>query len=415
MITLLIIDGFGIGECCDSDIYGDVGSNTYKSVCEVGVHLPNLDSFGLSAIAGNPAQKIVASYGKMRELSCGKDTTTGHFELVGLVTKKPYPVYPNGFPAEVVAKLEGIFKHKILANKPASGTQIIEEFGAEHLKTACPIVYTSQDSVLQIATHTSIYPKETLYNLCKQTRDIMVGEHRVARVIARPFTTENNKFVRTADRKDFGLTPEAPTVLNALQNAGVEVVSVGKIFDIFSGYGISRHAQNTHSNIEVLEGTLANIGKPNSFVFANLVETDMLYGHRNDVLGYKKCLEAIDAFIPKLIAKMQNGDVLIVTADHGCDPKTPSTDHSREFVPLMIFTKTAEETQKNAKSKTVANAELETLEKNNKKEKSYNYEASPIQNGATSATQNTPFSTQNLGAIEGFSFVADYIKKYYKI
>lgn len=341
---VLVLDSFGIGGAHDARLFGDEGSNTYLAISE-NINVPNLVKMGLNNIDGvNMLPKCdnpIASYGRMVEKSVGKDTTTGHFELMGLVTSKPYPTYPNGFGDDIVRKLIDVWNvDGILGNKSASGTQIIQELGDEHLRTSCPIVYTSADSVLQIACHDSLYPIERLYEMCEQARNVMSGDDNVARIIARPFSTNSKgEFYRTADRKDFGLVPCQKTTLNKLLESGVETIGIGKINDIFSGYGISRHIV-AHSNQEVISVTIQAIKEyDNCFIFSNLVDFDMLYGHRNDVAGYRACLEYFDKRLPEILEVLQNDDLLIITADHGCDPSTPSTDHSRENVPLLVYQK----------------------------------------------------------------------------
>ena len=341
---VLVLDSFGIGGAHDAAAFGDEGSNTYLAISH-GINVPILVQMGLNNIdkvsvlpkCDNP----IASFGRMVEKSVGKDTTTGHFELMGLVTDRPYPTYPNGFGEEIIKQLVKAWNvGGVLGNKSASGTQIINELGKEHLKSGYPIVYTSADSVLQIACHDSIYPIERLYDMCKIARHVMCGENNVARIIARPFSTNSKgEFYRTADRKDFGLVPSQKTTLNKLQESGVQTFGIGKINDIFSGYGIDKHVV-AHTNEEVINATIDTIKQnDNCFIFSNLVDFDMLYGHRNDVEGYRKCLEYFDRRLPELVQAMDLGDLLIITADHGCDPSTPSTDHSRENVPLLVYQK----------------------------------------------------------------------------
>ncbi len=344
---VLVLDSFGIGGASDAAAFGDEGSNTYSAISG-GINVTNLVRMGLNNIdnvsvlpkCDNP----IASFGRMVEKSVGKDTTTGHFELMGMVTSRPYPTYPDGFDEGIIAQLTKAWGvGGILGNKSASGTQIIEELGDEHLKSGYPIVYTSADSVLQIACHDSIYPIEKLYDMCKIARRIMCGENNVARIIARPFSTNaKGEFYRTADRKDFGLVPIQKTTLNKLQESEVQTIGVGKINDIFSGYGIDKHVV-AHTNEEVITATIDTIKQnDNCFIFSNLVDFDMLYGHRNDVVGYRKCLEHFDRRLPEILDVLENDDLLIITADHGCDPSTPSTDHSRENVPVLFYQKSME-------------------------------------------------------------------------
>ena len=344
MKTLLyVIDGFGVGECEDSCKYRDEGSNTFKNtLTQVGMQIPNLTTLGLKSIDGlnlDVEGKVLGNYGKMRELSSGKDTTTGHWEISGIISETPFPTFPNGFPKEIVNELEKETGYEFLFNGVGSGTGLIERFGEESLKTKKPILYTSADSVLQIASHIDVIPLEKLYEICEKARKIMKGEFAVGRVIARPFAGEVGKFYRTPDRKDFSLVPPKATLLDKMKNAGFDSVAIGKIEDIFAFQGITE-SYHTHNNQESLEKSI-EIAKRgfNGLMFINLIDTDMLYGHRNDVKGYAGAIERIDLKIPEIINTLENDDLLIITADHGCDPTTPSTDHSREFVPLLIYGK----------------------------------------------------------------------------
>lgn len=344
MKTLLyVIDGFGVGECEDSCKYHDEGSNTFKNtLTQVGMQIPNLTTLGLKSIDGlnlDVEGKVLGNYGKMRELSSGKDTTTGHWEISGIISETPFPTFPNGFPKEIVNELEKETGYEFLFNGVGSGTDLIERFGEESLKTKKPILYTSADSVLQIASHIDVIPLEKLYEICEKARKIMKGEFAVGRVIARPFAGEVGKFYRTPDRKDFSLVPPKATLLDKMKNAGFDSVAIGKIEDIFAFQGITE-SYHTHNNQESLEKSI-EIAKRgfNGLMFINLIDTDMLYGHRNDVKGYAGAIERIDLKIPEIINTLENDDLLIITADHGCDPTTPSTDHSREFVPLLVYGK----------------------------------------------------------------------------
>lgn len=346
-IFLIVIDSFGIGEMPDAAKFGDVGSDTYGNICrEVGVSLPVLVSLGLNNIDGVakrypngkeilPVPNPHAAYGRLQEKTFAKDTTAGHYEIAGLVLEHPYRIYKK-FPPDVVADLERKAKTHFLGNEAASGTEIIQRLGPEHLRTGYPILYTSQDSVLQIAADTSVIPLERLYEICEAARGVMVGERAVGRVIARPFIHENGKFIRTEDRKDYALEPPGKTMLDTLTENGVCVVSVGKISDIFCGRGIaeSHHTGNNAEGLQVLQSLADSLAE--GFVFVNLVDTDMLYGHRNNAKGYAAALEEIDVALPRILAKLREDDVFIITADHGCDPTTESTDHSREYVPLLI-------------------------------------------------------------------------------
>lgn len=342
-IFLTVIDSFGVGELPDAHLFGDEGSNTYVNIFnQTNLQLPLLSSLGLRNIDGInlPYNKqVIGNYGKMSEKTMAKDTIHGHYELAGIVLKKPYPVYPKGFPQQLMQQLESACGTKFLGNEVASGTEIIERLGHEHLKTGYPILYTSQDSVLQIAAHDQIWPIEKLYNICEIARAICVGDFNVARIIARPFTTVDGVFKRTEYRKDYALLPPEPTMLDKLQKAGFDVISVGKIKDVFCGSGITQSitAKNNQAGLDAIESLLE---QPfNGLAFTNLVDTDMLFGHRNNVQGYADTLSEIDQRFATFLPKLKQDDIFIVTADHGCDPTTESTDHSREYVPLLVFGK----------------------------------------------------------------------------
>jgi len=337
---LITLDGVGCGALPDADQFGDEGVNTLAHVAEAtgGLKLPNLGALGLGNIlplAGvPPAPRPQAMFGKLREQSRGKDTTVGHWELMGVVTKKPFPVYPQGFPLEVIESFEQATGKGILGNIPASGTQIINELGEEHLRTGSLIVYTSADSVFQIAAHEEIVPPEELYGYCRQAREILCGGHEVVRVIARPFTGEAGGFTRTAGRRDFSVVPPR-TYLNILAEMGVPVHGVGKISQIFAGSGV-RYEYKTGGNAEGLKKSISLMRElDEGLVFTNLVDFDMLWGHRNDPAGFAAALEEVDAAVPELIASCGENDMLILTADHGCDPVAPGTDHTREYIPLL--------------------------------------------------------------------------------
>lgn len=343
-VFLIVIDGLGVGYSEDANLFGDVGSNTFLNVINnYNANLPTLTSLGIKNIDGlnlNGNREIIGNYGKLREISMGKDTTTGHFEMMGIVNKQPMPTFPNGFPKEVVERLEAAFGAKLLGNKVASGTQIIDELGEEHCKTGSPIVYTSADSVLQIACHVDIIPIEKLYDMCKKAREIMGGQYAVGRVIARPFAGKTGDFYRLGDlRKDYALIPDKNNAMYRLVAEGKDVVAVGKISDIFANQSITQNYAS-HNNIDAIKDTLNLVNKDiNGLIFVNLIDTDMIYGHRNDIKGYAECLEKIDSFLNELIGKLNTDDILIVTGDHGNDPSTESTDHSREFTPLLIYGK----------------------------------------------------------------------------
>jgi len=344
-VALLIMDSVGVGELPDAGQYGDSGSNTLGNIAKAagGLSLPNFGRLGLGNIIeidGTPAvQKPAASYGRMAERSPGKDTTTGHWEIAGVILERPFPVYPDGFPEELIKSYEKKIGRPVLGNKAASGTAIIEELGKKHMETGYPIVYTSADSVFQVAAHEEIIPVEELYSMCRIAREMLVGEHAVGRVIARPFIGKPGKFQRTVRRHDFSLKPPGKTVLDLLIENQIEVTAVGKIKDIFAGEGISR-AVPTAGNADGIDRTLDLLVSPvEGLIFTNLVDFDMLYGHRNDPQGYAGALQELDRRIPELLSAMRDEDVMIITADHGCDPTTTSTDHSREYVPLLVYGK----------------------------------------------------------------------------
>jgi len=344
-VILIILDSVGIGELPDADVYNDRGSNTLVNTAQAvgGLRLPNLEKLGLGNIdrikGVREYKDCLASYGKMAEKSPGKDTTIGHWEIAGIISDKPFPTYPQGFPDEVIFLFQRTIGRKVLGNKPASGTAIIEELGKEHIETGYPIVYTSADSVFQIAAHEKIIPLPKLYKMCKQAREILQGKHAVARVIARPFIGQPGAFVRTSHRKDYSLPPPQKTVLDFAIQSGYEVIGIGKINDIFAGQGITKdiHAKNNEEVVNQIIKFTKNNHLEKSIIFSNLVDFDMLYGHRNNIKGYAKALEDFDIKLPEIIKNLKHSDILIITADHGCDPTTPSTDHSREYVPLLIY------------------------------------------------------------------------------
>lgn len=326
----------------DAGNYGDQGSNTLGNLAAAagGLHLPNLERAGLgklTSISGVSGNLPGGVYGKMAEKSAGKDTTTGHWEIAGLILPNPFPVYPEGFPDPVIDEFIRRTGRPVLGNKPASGTVIIEELGPEHLRDGSLIVYTSADSVFQIAAHEEVIPLEELYRYCEIARDLLQGEHAVARVIARPFLGTPGSFYRTAGRKDFSLKPFAPTVLDRLKKAGQTVFGVGKLEDIFSWQGLT-DSNHTHNNRETLDFLSDLIGREfTGLVFANCIDFDMLYGHRNDAAGFARALEEADAWLGENIPRLRQEDILIITSDHGGDPTTASTDHSREYTPLLVF------------------------------------------------------------------------------
>ncbi|MFO7152939.1 MAG: phosphopentomutase [Bacillota bacterium] len=341
-VILIVLDSVGAGELPDAALYSDEGSNTLANTAKAvgGLKVPNLQKLGLGNIIDiegvAPIPEPEASYGKAAEKSAGKDTTTGHWEIAGIILEKPFPVYPQGFPPEIIEEFEKRIGTKTLGNRPASGTQIINELGEEHMRTGYPIVYTSADSVFQIAAHEEVIPLERLYEICMIAREILQGDHAVSRVIARPFVGTPGKFVRTYNRKDFSLKPPQETLLDKVKKAGMDVYAVGKIWDIFAGQGITReyHTEGNMDGVDKILQAMREIER--GLVMANLVDYDMLYGHRNDPQGYAKALEDFDGRLPEIFAELKSEDVLIITADHGCDPTTPSTDHSREYVPVLV-------------------------------------------------------------------------------
>lgn len=346
-VFAVVLDSFGIGALPDAADYSDKGSNTLHSISRseyFDAH--NLISLGLGNIRGcgyiGKAEKPTASFGRLRELSAGKDTTIGHWELAGLVSDKPFPTYPEGFPEEIISAFEQATGRKVLCNRPYSGTQAIKDFGAEHIETGALIVYTSADSVFQIAAHESVVPPEQLYEYCRAARRLLQGEHAVGRVIARPFEGEHPEFVRTSRRHDFSLEPVGQTVLDAVCAAGKQCVGIGKIGDIFAGRGLTESIPTT-SNADGMAKLLEMAsGDFEGLCFANLVDFDMLYGHRNDIDGYARALAQFDSWLPQLMAAMREDDLLLITADHGCDPGFPHTDHTREYVPLLMYSPSLE-------------------------------------------------------------------------
>lgn len=341
---LVVIDGLGAGAQEDAGDYGDNGSNTLGHVSEVtGVELPNFARLGLGNIIPLPSVPPVedpeAAFGKMRERSAGKDSTTGHWELAGIQLEQAFPTYPAGFPEEVTNAFSQLIDRGILANKPASGTRVIEEYGDEHVKTGKPIVYTSADSVFQVACHVDVVPIEQLYEWCTIAREkVLTGQHGVGRVIARPFAGDSGSYYRLSDqRHDFSYIPPEPNLLTVLQDAGIKTYSVGKVIDLFAERGFTQH-RRTKSNDEGIAQLLSVMSAAeNSFVFVNLIDTDQIYGHRNDVTGYAGCLAKLDRALPALLKKIKPGDVILFTGDHGNDPTHPGTDHTREFVPLLVY------------------------------------------------------------------------------
>lgn len=343
-VFIIVLDSMGIGELPDAHLWHDEGSNTLGAIRNhPNFNCPNLTKLGLFNIEGvgggiaNPE----ASFARMAEKSMGKDTTIGHWEIAGIISPKPLPTYPNGFPKEVIEEFERQTGRKTLCNKPYSGTEVIKDYGEEHMKTGALIVYTSADSVFQIAAHEDVVPVDELYEYCRIARRILQGEHGVGRVIARPFNGEY-PFTRTPRRHDFSLDPPAATMCDLIKKAGLASISVGKIFDIFAGRGLTE-SNPMKGNADGMRITLEK--QKEDFCgleFTNLVDFDMLYGHRNDVAGYAKAMTEFDVSLGTFMENMRDDDVLIITADHGCDPSTPSTDHSREYTPMLIYGKNIE-------------------------------------------------------------------------
>jgi phosphopentomutase len=345
-VILIVLDSVGVGAMPDAADYGDENSNTILHVYEGNedFHLENLEKMGLTYIEGLDKikdYKIITTgmYGRLMELSNGKDTTTGHWEIAGIVSDSSLPTYPNGFPDEVMDEFVRESGREYLGNKPASGTAIIEELGQDHMETGKLIVYTSADSVFQIAAHEDIVPLEELYAICDKARKMLQGKHGVGRVIARPFEGSPGSFKRTENRRDYSLPPTDKTMLDLLKERGLDVVAIGKIEDIFAHVGITK-ALHTTNNRDGIEATIDEINNESKgLIFTNLVDFDMLYGHRNNVQGYGDALKYFDSKLPEIIEAMKDDDLLMITADHGCDPSTDSTDHSREYVPLLCYCK----------------------------------------------------------------------------
>lgn len=340
-VFLIVLDSCGIGAQPDAAAFGDVGSNTLRRIAQSPLFdCTHTAALGLGHIDGVSyiprTDSLGGAVARLTEQSAGKDTTIGHWELAGLISRAPLPTYPQGFPSELLAAFSRETGRGVLCNRPYSGTDVLRDYGAEHLRTGSLIVYTSADSVFQIAAHESVVPPEQLYEYCRIARRLLCGPHAVGRVIARPFVGEPPAFTRTANRRDFSLPPPRPTLLDALCNAGQEVVAVGKITDIFAGRGITESVR-THNNEEGLDETLNALARPfHGLCFVNLVDFDMLYGHRQDVAGYAAAFAAFDRRLPAILAAMQPDDLLFVTADHGCDPGDSHTDHTREYTPLLI-------------------------------------------------------------------------------
>lgn len=344
-VILIVLDSFGIGYEPDADLFGDVGANTIKS-CATSKYfnLPNFEKLGLFNIDGVEVGKKndthTASIARIREKSMGKDTTIGHWEIAGIISDNPLPTYPDGFPEEVLEKFRKATGRGVLCNKPYSGTDVIRDYGVRHMQTGDLIVYTSADSVFQIAAHEDVVDVETLYSYCKMAREILTGEHGVGRVIARPFTGNEGNFTRTSRRHDFSLVPPSDTMLDELSKNGYDTLAVGKIQDIFVGKGINEYVYTT-GNEDGINKTLEWMDRDfNGLMFVNLVDYDMLYGHRRDIDGYAKALAYFDEKLPQIISKLSDDDILMITADHGCDPGfLKTTDHTREYIPFIMYNK----------------------------------------------------------------------------
>jgi phosphopentomutase len=341
-VIWIVLDSVGIGEMPDAAAYGDDGSDTLGNIARRRtLHLPNLQQLGLGNIKPlahiDAAEHPTAAFGRCALASLGKDTTTGHWEMVGIHLAKPFPLYPHGFPPEIMDEFERRIGRGTLGNCAASGTEIIQALGEEHMRTGKPIVYTSADSVFQVAAHEEVIPLWELYKICETAREILRGPHEVGRVIARPFIGTPGAFTRTPNRHDYAVPPPKGMLLDQLESKHVRVSSVGKIFDIFLGRGIEDHEKTKH-NADGMAKTLGAMEQlDHGLIFVNLVDFDQQYGHRNDVEGYARALEEFDTWLPSLYAKLAQHDLVILTADHGCDPTTPSTDHSREYVPLLAY------------------------------------------------------------------------------
>lgn len=340
-VFLIVLDSFGVGALPDAADFGDAGSNTLRSCFNTGkLNVPNMAKLGLFNIDGvNFGEKFsepLGAYGKLSERSKGKDTTTGHWEIAGIVSEKPFPTFPDGFPREIIEKFEKATGRKVLCNKPYSGTKVIADYGREHMETGALIVYTSADSVFQIAAHESVVPVEELYRYCELAREILTGDYAVGRVIARPFEGDY-PFTRTPRRHDFSLTPPKDTMLDILQKAGFDVIGVGKIYDIFAGAGITDCDRTTGNRPDMEITSRYQARDFHGLCFTNLVDFDSSYGHRRDANGYANALNEFDAWLGGFMEEMREEDVLIITADHGCDPCYSGTDHTREYIPLLVY------------------------------------------------------------------------------
>lgn len=346
--TVIVLDSVGVGELPDASDFGDVGTHTLKHVDEFrkGLHIPNMKSLGLFNIPQTGLKGVEhpkGCYGKARERAKAKDTTNGHFEIAGLVVETPFKVFGESFPPRIIEELERRIGTKVIGNYPASGTEIIKVLGDEHVQTGYPIVYLSADSLMQIAMHESVIPLERQYEICRIARELMSGDDTVSRIICRPFTGESGNYYRTENRKDFSVDPPGYTVLDLLSEKGKDVIGVGKIEDIFNRRGLTK-INHTKNNREGIQATLDYLREGfDGLLFVNLVDFDMLYGHRNNPEGYAEALEYFDTFVPEMMSLLDEDDILLITADHGCDPTTPGTDHTREHIPIVVYGKNLKE------------------------------------------------------------------------
>lgn len=342
--TIIVLDSVGVGELPDAEEFGDTGTNTLKHVEEYrgGLNIPNLKKLGLFNIRGTgltAVQNPEGCFGKAAELGKAKDTTNGHFEIAGLTVKTPFKVFGTSFPPRIIEELERRIGTKVIGNYPASGTEIIKVLGDEHVRTGYPIVYLSADSLMQIAMHESVIPLERQYEICQTARELLTGDDTVSRVICRPFTGESGNYYRTENRRDFSVDPPGYTVLDMLSENGKDVIGVGKIEDIFNRRGLTE-INHTKNNREGIKATLSYLKTGfDGLLFVNLVDFDMLYGHRNNPQGYAEALEYFDSYVPEMISLLDEEDILLITADHGCDPTTPGTDHTREYIPVVVYGK----------------------------------------------------------------------------
>lgn len=343
-VFLIVLDSYGVGEMPDAEKFGDKGCNTLRSIIKSKeYHTPNLEKLGLfhidQALGEKKETSPLGTYGRMAECSNGKDTTIGHWEIAGIISENPLPTYPDGFPEEILEKFKKATGRGVLCNKPYSGTDVIRDYGEQHVKSGDLIVYTSADSVFQVAAHEDVVPIKTLYQYCEAAREILTGEHGVGRVIARPFVGVASDYKRTANRHDFSLLPPRDTMLDILKDAGYGTYGIGKIYDIFAGKGVF-HTQRIKDNVDGMEKTIAMLNADfTGICFVNLVDFDMLYGHRNDVDGYARAAAVFDKQLEEFMSKMKSDDILMITADHGCDPGFPGTDHTREYTPFLAYGK----------------------------------------------------------------------------